>query len=506
VRFRGSNGPSNESSRAHASRGQLRILSFAALTIVFLASRLAYIYAGVRFDWDPLRSSLAILDPELLRFDLLRSLLYLHSQPPLFNLFVGIVLKCAPGNPEPVFRILYLGMGLAMTFALQEALSRLNVPLWLGLVLTAAVMVSPAAVLYENLLFYTYPVTLMLILSVLCLEAHLRTGWMKYAWLFFGLLGCIVLTRSLFHPLWFVFVAGALIAIQRQHRRRLLVAAAVPLLLIAIWSVKNLALFGSANSSSWLGMSLCKMVTVGVPLGERVRLAEEGVLSPYALRPPYMEINKYRDLLARRDSMGVPVLDDEIRSTGNPNLNQSAYVGISRHYFDDALVLARLHPGLYLRGVAHALFIYFRPASEYLAFFPNRPSVQCVDRAVNRFLLGQIRYERPGFEANEEAIDYAWQVQRTGIVIALLYGVVLLWSIVNLWTCLRLPSSITPHSAMFMYLFSSLLYVSVVGNMLEIGENCRFRFMVDPFFVVLLAMALTRALTRRKSPPITDIP
>jgi hypothetical protein len=57
-----------------------------------------------------------------------------------------------------------------------------------------------------------------------------------------------------------------------------------------------------------------------------------------------------------------------------------------------------------------------------------------------------------------------------------------------------------------MYLFSSLLYVSVVGNMLEIGENCRFRFMVDPFFVVLLAMALTRALTRRKSPPITDIP
>ncbi len=488
------------------SRGQIRILSFSALTIVFLASRLAYMYAGVRFDLDPLRSSLGILDPELLRFDLVRSLLYLHSQPPIFNLFVGIVLKCAPGNPGLVFRILYLGMGLAMTFALQETLSRLNAPLWLGLVLTAAVMVSPATILYENLLFYTYPVTLMLILSVLCLEAHLRTGGMKYAWLFFSLLGCIVLTRSLFHPLWFVFVAGALITIQCQHRRRLLIAAAVPLLLIAVWSVKNQALFGSANSSSWLGMSLCKMVTVGVPKGERERLAEEGVLSPYALRPPYMEINEYRDLLPRRDSTGVPVLDCEIRSTGNPNLNQSAYVGISRHYFDDALVLIRLYPRLYLRGVVHALFIYFRPASEYLAFFPNRPSVQCVDRAVNRVFLGQIRYERPGFEANEEAIDYAWQIRRTGIVIALLYGMVLLWSLVNLWAWLRLPSSITPRSAILLYLFASLLYVSLVGNMLEIGENCRFRFMVDPLFIVLLAMALTRTMTRRKGPLITEIP
>jgi hypothetical protein len=478
------------------SKGPSGAVSYAALALVFLASRLAYIYAGVRFDWDPLRSSLAILDPELLRTDLLRTLLYSHSQPPLFNLFVGVVLKCAPAGPFPVFRILYVGMGLAMTFALQASLVRLHVPSVLAFVLCAAVMISPATILFENLLFYTYPVALMLILSVLVLQIYLRTGTMTYAWMFFGLLGCIVLTRSLFHPLWFVLASGALIAAGRGRRSRLLVAAAVPLLVIVLWSAKNLVLFGSASSSSWLGMSLCKMVTVGVPEGERVRLVEEGVLSPYALRRPYQGIDEYRDLLPHRDSTGVPVLDREVRSTGNMNLNHSAYIDISGRYFRDALVLIRIHPGIYLRGVVHALFLYFRPASEYLSFHPNRPSVQGLDRAVNGILLGQRAYERPGFEANDSPLDYAWQVRRTGIIIAFVWTAVILWALARLWKCLRAPGAVSPRCILLVYVLGTLLYVTVVGNLLEIGENCRFRFSVDPLFVVLLSIPLTEGITR----------
>ena len=476
------------------SRRRIRIVSFLVLTLVFLLSRLAYLKAGVRFDMDPLRTSLALLDPELLRIDLFRSLLYLHSQPPLFNLFVGIVLKIVAGNPARAFQILYLGMGLGISLALQETFSRLSVPVWLGLLLSAAIMISPATILFENLLFYTYPVTLMLILSVLSLESYIRTDRVVFAWVFFALLGCIILTRSLFHPVWFLLVAGGLIALRPQQRRNLLIAAAVPLFLIAGWSVKNVILFGTANSSSWLGMSLCKMVTVGVPVEERARLVAEGRLSPYALRQPYKGIDEYRDLLPASDSTGVPILDREIRSTGNMNLNHSAYVGISRHYFNDALLLIRDHPGLYIRGIVHALFIYFRPASEYLSFFPNRPSVQWPDRIVNRFLLGQTRYERPGFEANEDPIDYSWQIGRTGIVIAVLYGAVLLWAAAMLWKCLRLPSEASSRCILLIYILSTLMYVSVVGNLLEIGENCRFRFMVDPLFLLLLALALTRSL------------
>ena len=483
---------------------QRRSVVFAALALVFLASRMAYAMAGVRFDWDPLRSSLALLDPELLRTDLFRSLLYLHSQPPLFNLFVGIVLKSFPANPILVLRILYLGMGLLMTFALQETLSRLSVPRWLGLVLTVAVMISPATLLFENLLFYTYPVTLLLILSVLWLDSYLRSHHMKFAWLFFGTLGCIVLTRSLFHPLWYLVVAGAFISI--QPRRQLLIAAAVPLFFIGAWSVKNVVLFGSANSSTWLGMSLCKMVTVGVPRGERADLVAEQKLSPYALRHPYEGLDEYRDVIPRRDSSGVPVLDIETRSTGNMNLNHIAYVEISRHYLSDALVLIQAHPGLYCRGVAHALFIFFRPASEYVSFFANRPSVEPFDRNVNLILLGQTLYERPRFEANEEPIDYPRQIQRTGIVIALVYVVVMLWALVKIWRCFRSSSAITPRCILTVFLFSTILYVAVVGNMLEIGENCRFRFMVDPLFIMLLALALSGIFGRRRVLGTTESP
>ncbi len=473
-----------------------RAVTYAALGVVFLASRLAYMVAGVRFDWDPLRSSLAILDPELLRTDLLRTLLYSHSQPPLFNFFVGIILKCAPADPFPVFRILYIGMGLVMTFALMESLLRARVPAPAAFLLCAAVMTTPATILFENLLFYTYPVALLLVLSVLALQLYLGSGRITYAWVFFGLLGIIVLTRSLFHPLWFVLAAAGLVAADRRSRSRLIVAAAVPLLLIGLWSAKNLILFGSASSSSWLGMSLSKMITVGVPEGERARLVREGAISPFALRRPYEGIDEYRDLLPRRDSSGIPVLDREVRSTGNMNLNHSAYIEISNRYLRDALVLIRLHPGIYIRGLAHAILIYFRPASEYLSFFPNRPAVQGLDRAVNRVVLGQLAYERPTFEANESPLDFGWQVRRTGVIIALVYAIVLVLGGMRVWKCLRAPGPLSEECILEAYLLGTLIYVAVVGNMLEIGENCRFRFSVDPLFVLLLGILFTGAIGR----------
>jgi len=38
--------------------------------------------------------------------------------------------------------------------------------------------------------------------------------------------------------------------------------------------------------------------------------------------------------------------------------------------------------------------------------------------------------------------------------------------------------------------------VATVGNLAEIGENCRFRFMVDPLFIMLFALLLKQLIDR----------
>src|SRR5580698_4457485 len=63
---------------------------------VFLLSRIAYFAAGFRFNATPVAEFWQMIDPELMRTDLLRSIWYLHMQPPGYNLAVGVVVKFFP--------------------------------------------------------------------------------------------------------------------------------------------------------------------------------------------------------------------------------------------------------------------------------------------------------------------------------------------------------------------------------------------------------------------------
>ena len=66
------------------------------VALSFIASRSLYYYLGVRFDATILFYAEQFLDVNLLQARLTESIFYLHCQPPLFNLFLGAVLKVFP--------------------------------------------------------------------------------------------------------------------------------------------------------------------------------------------------------------------------------------------------------------------------------------------------------------------------------------------------------------------------------------------------------------------------
>src|SRR5437868_15126712 len=98
---------SGDSKLARDRRGMLFVVA------AIVASRVIYYLLGVRFDMTPLGKFDQILDPVLLRTNLLQSLWYLHSQPPAFNLGLGIVLKLFPGYEGIAFHASWILMGLA---------------------------------------------------------------------------------------------------------------------------------------------------------------------------------------------------------------------------------------------------------------------------------------------------------------------------------------------------------------------------------------------------------
>jgi len=89
-----------------------------ALAALFAVSRVVFRLVGVRFSTDQLHIAIQYLDPELLRHHLAQSVWYLHTQPPLYNLYLGTVLKLFSGHEGLAFHAVHLALGLAFCLAL----------------------------------------------------------------------------------------------------------------------------------------------------------------------------------------------------------------------------------------------------------------------------------------------------------------------------------------------------------------------------------------------------
>src|SRR5210317_1684463 len=69
------------------------------LIIIYLFSRyFLYEYFQIKADPNVLKPGWHILELDFLNKDLLKSILYLHSQPPLWNFIIGMLTKIVNGN------------------------------------------------------------------------------------------------------------------------------------------------------------------------------------------------------------------------------------------------------------------------------------------------------------------------------------------------------------------------------------------------------------------------
>src|SRR4030042_3715666 len=357
---------------------------------LFIISRVIYWIVGVRFDSSTLNWFFQYLDPQQLLHNLLPSIYYLHIQPPLFNLLLGIVLKISRGPGPIIFSIIFMLCGLTLAIILFKLLCSFKIPRIFSFIITGFFILSPPVILYENWLFYTYPVTTLLIISIYLINNYLEKGKTLHLFLAINTWTSIVLIRTAFHPLWLVFCIAGVILIRKKDIKRILLCSVFPVLIIVILMLKNGLVFGMFGLNSWYGMNLYKM-TLSIPPNKIASLIEENKISGLALIPPFQSPEQYRQFANFDTVTGINVLDHKYKSTSYPNYNHIGYISISKQYFKIARTLIIKYPQYYLLSVGKALYRFLMPTSDKIIFpGQNRQEILGWVNIYEQYLLGNI--------------------------------------------------------------------------------------------------------------------
>jgi len=458
-----------------------------ALVLGFVVSRLALYGLGIRFDGSQFAKLWQVIDPDLLRHDLARSLWYSHGQPPLFNLYLGLGLKLAGSAAGAVFQVVQLLVGAATTVAIFATARALGVPALLSGAAAFVFALSPAAIAYESFLFYPIFEAGLLCAAAPLLHAYLAHGRPRDGAACFALVGAMVLLRSYFHVAWLLAILALVLVLRRDAWRRTLVVAVVPALACVTWYAKNEWLYGSFASSTWLGMNLSRITLQTLPPRERKRLVMDGIATRLAQLDSFGPLDRYGGIIELPPPLGIPVLDRPRKSTGGSNFNHIAYVELSRRYLRDDVAVVRAEPAVYARGLALALRRSLRPVTE------------------DRRLADDLAPLGPYRDLCE--IGMCGRVGRTCLLVLFGVPLLLLHAASAIVKELRRETLDAPTVGLLVFIAFNVVYVMLLTNAMELGENNRFRFTIEPLVVVLLALFVHRVATRlRAAPPGMDLP
>jgi len=473
------------------------------LAACFLISRLAYLAAGVRFDMAPLRGGWIndpwqLLDHQQLQHHLVVSVWNLNSQPPLFNVFCGVLLKLPYGIQEPVAALTFLALGLVMVLSVYSIMVELRVVKWLALVVTVLVIVDPAYILYENWLSYGYPTAACLSVSALCLIRYVRTRERRWGIGFFSALALVALWNSTYQLIWLAAALVLVLLAIRSQWRSVLAVAVLPLLVIVGWVAKDAAQVGTVTTSSWLGMNLTRTTLDTASPAQLKAMVRQHILTPLAEENAFAPVSAYVPRYTKAIHTGLAVLDAPYKSDMAPNYNNPIYPVISRQYLHEDLAFIRARPGKYAITVVNAAKQWSTPPDEYDFVRINRARISTWANLFDRTVLLRPAADPTHVIGTTSPHEGPGAAQLSYVNI-LIYACAIFGSPFLAW---RRRKSDPGAAATMAFLWMTTVYAFVTTSLLEFGENQRFAMELGPLpliAAIVVIASLVGALPARFS-------
>jgi hypothetical protein len=455
----------------------------AVVLALYAGSRIAYFTTGGRFVPRSINYQYQILDLLQLKVHTVHSILYLHTQPPLFNSLVSLI-YWSPFSTDVGFKIVYLLCGVVMAWALYSLIVDLGFRPVIAVVATALVVLNPVLVRYESAPTYEYPVATLLVLAARFCLKYARTRRTRDFAALVVVITAIVMTRSLFHPIWLLAVAALALLFARPQAGWKPIAAVmlIPVLLVGGWMVKNQILFGTPTMSSWFGMNLTRAVIAPLPRPSFDEMRANHELSRLAAVPAFPNFGPYEQYAPYvkpcRSHSKVRVIRDLVKGNRWSNYNAECFLPVYKAQYNDAVRAMKTYPLDYLRARKGPLLIYLGAGEPYpTARSAYADSMHAVEDAL--FLKTSVKvstrnWTSPLFGGTSVRFNIF-------IVLGLMIGLVVAAGIRS--GARRLRRRGDPRDLAYVFIGFTVLYVTIVSAAFELGENARFRVMIDPIVI-----------------------
>jgi hypothetical protein len=455
------------------SRKDILIL-FAA----FVLSRIIVHLFGLEFQFDALYKYWQYLNISTLKDNLLIGVYYDHTQPPVFNLFLGFILKITGDAAPLVFAIFFKLVSLANALLLLSILKKVVNRGFLPIGISLLYLLSPATLVFENELFYTSFVSLLFLVACYnIVKLGNVINWKRTTGILLPLV-LICLTRSMYHLLLLVILSAVLIysCRKRQNIRKLVIGSCFAILLTSSWYVKNYFIFGQFSTSSWIGMNMARNIFHDNEVKDSSKIEAFEPFLPVSTYKAFVD----KDLVKQYAGLNDTDLLLELKYDSLRNLKHIDFLKISELYLAASKKHVREHPVSYVKNVMQSMIIFFTPATRY---------------SVTEKQARKIAYYDAVYSANLSVFAEGKQQRRIALTISaipqmLIYAFVLLM----FWRNIRITRRISLLNA---FIFLVIAYVFATGSLLEHYENMRFRFELQPLFYLLLAQAIVQWQERK---------
>jgi hypothetical protein len=422
------------------------------------------------------------------------------------------VLKFSPFMTAVSFQVLSLSLAVIAALALFDCAIQLGASRLTATVIGVVILSSSDVILYSNWASYDWFCAVDIVVCAAGLVRWLRYRqlWRGYA-VFAGAASALVLTRTLYHPIWLVVVLPLALVGSRQlpHWRGAVAVAIVALGLVGLLVMKNIVLFGVPGLSSWAGLDAADVTVKQLPATELARLTADGTLSslwdlspgtPAPAQSAFAPWSKYRRYFphCRPTYRGVPILDEEKTQSGLPNFNYQCYLEVASAFMHDDLAALGSDPLSYISGQFDSWQRSMAPASIYpfLHETGNGSDVAAYDTWYRRIVLLEMPFPRlvhsPSGDLGAQYYDHMGSFPQIDFTIIIAGLVIVVRGIGSL----RRRSSRGPVAIFDVFAAFTVAWTFVVGNALDFGENNRFRFAVEPLMLLLLGLAIERVVRR----------
>lgn len=451
---------------------------FIFILSVYFFSRL-YIYLILKIEHTSSFKETLVqyLDVNVLKGNFFESLFYLHSQPPLFNFLIGITELSFGSYSSQVYLFLFNVIGCLTAILGFRILEHLNINKKLAVFFISVYLLTPATILYENLFFYTHPIIFFLIFSAYHLIVYLKNGHSSNCFFFFTGLSGAVLTTSFFHIVWFLILFLFVVFQKKSNMFVVLKMAAIPFVIVLSLYLKNYFVFGEFNSSSWLGMNLSRITVHQLDSKLKIDLYNKGYISELSTIPPFTQYTDLDSSIIDKyfsNHTSIPVLDSTVKGNKRSNFNNYAYLTISRKLLEDDLYIIKYYPEVYIKGIYKSFEKYFDSPTKYKLLNANGYKIHMYNKIYNAFIYGTSNNIETGYTALLIII----------IIISLSIYV------------LRKPNENLFVKSFIWFAFINIFYTMIIGNFLELGENNRFRYYTEIFYVLLLVIIINELILK----------